>query len=187
MRTIPGLTLVLVGLAFGFARAGDSSPVQYTRDGRATLVQRDVNGERWAITYTLETGQVTGNVLLEDGSTAFLDCDRTEVREGGIGVFSCYSAERCGAKCGPDAWTFLAQTELPLSFFLPPAAASFCCQISLPDDATTCFAQGPSPQACVTVGSGRFFPESRCALTSEPCPPGTPLENCFIGSCAPLP
>ncbi len=187
MRTMLGTTLVLLGLACGVARAGDSSSVQYTRDGVATLVQKDLNGERWAITYTIETGHVTGNVLRDNGSATFLDCDRTEARNDGTGVFSCYSAERCGGTCGPDAWAFLTETELPLSFFFPPASDAFCCEITLPNDATTCFAQGPSPQACVTVGSGRFFSESTCERSSKACPLEVPLENCFIGSCTPLP
>ena len=185
MRAMFAATLVLLGLVSSVAHAGDqASPVQYTRDSRATLVQKNVNGERWAITYEIESGHVTGNVLLPDGGTTFLDCDRVEVNDD-VGTFSCYAADGCGASCGEDAWEFLTRTELPLSFFFPPAADAFCCQIPLPGDVTTCVAQGPSPQACVTVGNGTFFEDSTCVRTSEPCPGGIP--GCFLGTCQPLP
>lgn len=84
--------------------AAESAP---TRDGSRILINKDVNGERWAITYDEPRGSVTGNVLLPGGGATFIDCDTQ--RSGSTLNLSCYDY---GA-----AWRFLANVSLPVSFF----------------------------------------------------------------------
>ncbi|MBM4268989.1 MAG: hypothetical protein FJ144_20670 [Deltaproteobacteria bacterium] len=101
------------------------SGLQVTPDGARTLVSKDVNGERWAITRNEDDGSVTGNVIRPEQDPAFLWCERT----GDNGdpdpanvliTYSCQSAERCeSGPCDPAAWTFLREVVVPGWFFLP--------------------------------------------------------------------
>ena len=43
------------------------SGTRTTPDGARTLISKDVGAERWAITYRLADGRVTGNVFRTDG------------------------------------------------------------------------------------------------------------------------
>src|SRR5262249_35001961 len=57
---------------------GAPSGLQVTPDGKRTLVSKDVNGQRWAITMNPDDGTVTGNVFLpEGGEPQFVWCQRT--------------------------------------------------------------------------------------------------------------
>jgi hypothetical protein len=102
--------------------AAAQSGVQWTRDRDSTLVSKDVEAERWAITYRLSDGRVTGNVFRTDGGPpAFLDCDRTAVTDTDA-TFDCWGADACaGTPCPSSQYTQIASgLSLPLSFFFPP-------------------------------------------------------------------
>lgn len=114
--------LAVFALVVAPAVAGAQSGVQWTRDRDATLVSKDVGAERWAITYRLADGHVTGNVFRTDGGPAsFLDCDRTSVTDTDA-TFDCYGADACGAAPCPESQYTLIRTgiSLPISFFFPP-------------------------------------------------------------------
>jgi len=78
------------------------------------------------ITYDIETGGVTGNVLGDDGSVTFLDCDRSDLVEG-EGIFLCYASGGCStgvdsgfAECTDEhRYGFVAEAKLPITFFFP--------------------------------------------------------------------
>jgi len=118
MRILFTVLVVLVAPSLVEAQSG----VQWTRDRDATLVSKDVEGERWAITYRLSDGRVTGNVLRTDGGPpAFLDCNRTSATDTDA-TFDCFGADACaGAPCPTSQYTPIASgISLPLSFFFPP-------------------------------------------------------------------
>lgn len=116
-KSILVLALLLVpGLAFA------ESGVQWTRDRDATLISKDVGAERWAITYRLSDGRLTGNVFRSDGGpSSFLDCPRTST-DGTSATFTCYGASACGgAPCPTSQYTLIASgVSLPLTFLFPP-------------------------------------------------------------------
>jgi hypothetical protein len=118
MRTLLAVFAVLIAPSLVEAQSG----VQWTRDRDATLVSKDVEAERWAITYRLADGRVTGNVLRTDGGpTSFLDCNRTDVTDTDA-TFDCFGANACAAApCPTSQYTLIASgISLPLSFFFPP-------------------------------------------------------------------
>jgi hypothetical protein len=80
-----------------------------TRGGQSILVNKDVNGERWAITYDEGRQSMTGNVLLPDGSATFIDCDARPQGVSDVGC-TCYSFNGTN-------WSFLANVSLPRAFF----------------------------------------------------------------------
>lgn len=112
------VTMVLAGSASG------QSGLRSTPDGRRTLVNKDIGGERWAIERGPD-GRVTGNVFFPDGrEPQFVWCD---VRDGAVPdkngelLFACFGSDPCpGAPCVPENWSFLADVALPASFFEPP-------------------------------------------------------------------
>lgn len=119
MRTLLALLFVLVVVP---ARAEAQSGVQWTRDRDATLVSKDVGAERWAITYRLADGHVTGNVFRTDGGPpSFIDCDQTAADDTNA-TFDCYGADACGAApCPESQYSLIASgISLPISFFFPP-------------------------------------------------------------------
>jgi hypothetical protein len=118
MRRLLVVLVVLVAPSLAFAQAG----VQWTRERDATLVSKDVGAERWAITYRLSDGRVTGNVYRTDtGATSFLDCPRTGI-DGENAIFDCYGAGAClQAPCPESQYSLIATgVSLPISFFFPP-------------------------------------------------------------------
>lgn len=118
MRSALIVFALLVTPSFATAQSG----VQWTRDRDATLVSKDVNSERWAITYRLSDGRVTGNVYRSDGGQpAFLDCNRTSIT-GTEATFDCYGADACAeAPCLSSQYRLIeAGISLPISFFFPP-------------------------------------------------------------------
>jgi hypothetical protein len=105
-----------------------SAGVQVTPDGVRTLVSKDVNGERWAITAN-EDGTVTGNVFRTDGGAPqFVWCERlgdngnpdpsaVQIR------YSCSGAGICSSlECPAGQWSEIGDVTLPGSFFLPPGS-----------------------------------------------------------------
>ena len=117
-RIVALIVAAVVAPSLAFAQAG----VQWTRERDATLVSKDVGAERWAITYRLSDGRVTGNVYRTDGgATSFLDCPRTAI-EGENAIFDCYGADACAAApCPESQYTRIATgVSLPIAFFFPP-------------------------------------------------------------------
>jgi hypothetical protein len=59
------------------------SPVRFTPDGAAILVNKDVHGERWAITFDADRSTVSGNVFIGDSVVKFLWCGITDATGDG--------------------------------------------------------------------------------------------------------
>lgn len=140
--------LAVIALVVAPSLAAAQSGVQWTRDRDATLVSKDVGTERWAITYRLADGHVTGNVFRTDGGPAsFLDCPRTSVTDTDA-TFDCYGADACAAAPCPESQYTLIGTDitLPLSFFFPPGDA--------PGDGTVADLIGTWRFTVDTVGGG---------------------------------
>lgn len=118
--------------ALGMVSIGAGTPadlavpgLQITPDGTRTLVNKDVDVERWAIGRNADN-TVTGNVFLADGSDPkFVWCEQI----GSDGnpdpaaemlTLSCSGADRCLAEsCDAGQWTWLNDVILPGAFFLP--------------------------------------------------------------------
>lgn len=105
---------------------GLPSGLQITPDRKRTLISKDVDASRWAITQNPD-GTVTGNVFFPDGGEPkFVFCERVgddgnpDPEDVQI-TFSCSLADRCLAEpCLPSAWSVLPDdVVLPGSFFLP--------------------------------------------------------------------
>ncbi len=106
--------------------AARQSGVQITPDGKQNLISKDVGEERWAITYTPASGDVTGNVFRADGGAPqFVACTRLTVDPVAATLtFACSGADLCpAAPCDPTQWTPLGEVTLPQAFFEPPPAA----------------------------------------------------------------
>jgi hypothetical protein len=98
---------VLVCILASYASA---SELVSTTDMRRVLVNKDVGGDRWAITYDRDRSAVTGNVLRGDGTATFLDCK--------IGVPANDELQLdCSSAGGDGAWASLGAVSVPLSFF----------------------------------------------------------------------
>jgi hypothetical protein len=125
-KSLFGAVALVLALA---ASAAAKSPVRFTPDGTAILVNKDVGNERWAITLDAERATVTGNVLIGDSVAKFLWCGITDA----IGdasdlanqtlVMHCFYGDPCddlaGCKTGFDGWHSIGEVRLPGSFFLP--------------------------------------------------------------------
>lgn len=107
------------------ARAERQSGVQITRDGKRTLISKDVGDERWAITLNADDGSITGNVFRRDGGAPqFVWCDQTGASEADL-EFLCKGADACPTgSCTSDVWTTIAPVSIPRSFLLPPDGAA---------------------------------------------------------------
>ncbi len=99
-------------------RASAQSGIQVTPDGKRVLVSKNVGAERWALTRNVSDGSVTGNVFSADGGAPqFVACRETGRSGNGIS-FRCEGADRCRlAPCARDEWLFIAEVDLPASFF----------------------------------------------------------------------
>lgn len=119
-RLLLSAFLVSLSASLALAQAG----VQITRDGKRTLISKDVGAERWAITLN-ENGSVTGNVFQSGGGDpAFIYCVQRSRVDDDI-TLECSGADRCAAApCPATDWTFIANVTLPVSFFEPPVAAA---------------------------------------------------------------
>jgi len=109
----------------GAAGSEVSSALQVSPDGLRTLVSKDVNGERWAITRNADDGTVTGNVYSPSGGDPkFVWCSLSGT-DGNpdpatvLLTYACSVADRCqGPTCSPAEWTFFTGVTLPGSFFV---------------------------------------------------------------------
>jgi hypothetical protein len=106
------------------------SPVRFTPDGAAILVNKDVNGERWAITFDSDRSTVSGNVLIGDSVVKFLWCGITDAIGDGNDlanltlVMHCFYGDPCpdvaSCKLGLEGgWHSIGEVRLPGAFFLP--------------------------------------------------------------------
>lgn len=72
MRRVQAImAAIVIGIAFGRANSAD---VIRATDGTTILVNKDVDGNRWAITYNGVRQRVTGNVTVGSGGVVFLEC-----------------------------------------------------------------------------------------------------------------
>jgi len=117
VKQIFAATLVLLALA---SAAHAQSGIQLTRDGKRTLISKDVGSERWAITLN-DDGLVTGNVFdAGGGAPKFIDC--RQLRRDDPNLFlGCSIADRCaGEPCPGSSWMQIqGEVSLPVSFFKP--------------------------------------------------------------------
>ncbi len=103
------------GLLAGPARARESG---FQADGGYALVNKDVNGARWAMTWDARDARITGNVFPFDGGPpSFVACDVRSIDERGDLSADCRGAAACSS-CPCDAgWTPIGTVTLPSSFF----------------------------------------------------------------------
>jgi hypothetical protein len=123
--------IAAVGFGALDARA-QGSGIQLTPDSARYLISKDVGAERWAISYNVGDGTVTGNVFKTDGSPpSFIWCDivsQTTAPNPADNEYllDCYGADACAqAPCSDDAWTLIA-AGLPIGgdFLLPDGTTS---------------------------------------------------------------
>ncbi|HEY8514552.1 MAG TPA: hypothetical protein VIS07_03455 [Candidatus Binatia bacterium] len=109
------------------AEAQRESGIQLSPESNRYFISKDVNNERWAITYNLDDKTVTGNVFpLDGGAPTFLTCDITRVEQAPNPAdaqyfLSCRAAGPCAeAPCGPGQWSDPVDVgPIPGSFLLP--------------------------------------------------------------------
>src|SRR5262245_33134887 len=129
-RFVPCLVLLLA-LASPVAAQTRGSGIQLGPDSANYLISKDVAGNRWAISYDLSDGTVTGNVFPTDGGepqfgwceeiarTSSPDPATIEV------TLRCFGAPPCDrAPCSADAWVPIGEVPVPGSFLLPPGTQS---------------------------------------------------------------
>jgi outer membrane protein assembly factor BamB len=105
-------------------RATQTTPgsgLQITPDQSSTLVNKDLEGERWAIARFAD-GVVTGIVFRgENAEPSFVYCEQTGTSGTDVEL-DCSGADSCKeGPCTPDDWTEIGEVTVPESFFLPPA------------------------------------------------------------------
>jgi hypothetical protein len=98
---------------------GRGSGIQVTPDDKRTLISKEVDGARWAITRNADDGSVTGNVYSPDGGEPlFLFCEETKATDDGV-TLSCSGADGCvAAPCG--GFAAIGEVTLPVEFFALP-------------------------------------------------------------------
>lgn len=113
----------LGGRVFGGAPASSPAGVQPAPDLEVDMVSKDVGAERWAITRRRSDGMITGNVFFADGGDPqFVWCEQ---KSGGeVLSVSCLGADRCESAPCDDAWSPIADVDIPASFFAPPDSVS---------------------------------------------------------------
>jgi len=121
-RALGALALAcLVALGAGFAPApaeARESGFQVSELEDYAMVSKDVNGERWAMTYDLFDGVITGNVFPTDGSAPkFVVCEVLDEDESGNITADCKGADACTSCPCLQGWTAIGQVSLPGSFF----------------------------------------------------------------------
>jgi hypothetical protein len=106
----------------GVLGLGRGSGIQVTPDEQRTLISKEVDGARWAITRNDDDGSVTGNVYFPDGGDPlFLYCEETDATDDEV-TLSCSGADGCiTAPCG--GFSSIGEVVLPLAFFALPTAA----------------------------------------------------------------
>ena len=88
------------------------------------MVSKVVGSERWMVTWDarmgMGLGDLSGNVVTDDGGVVFLHCTVTGVTgpdpEHDSLMMSCDAGD---AVVGPSGWRHFDDVVLPASFFLP--------------------------------------------------------------------
>jgi len=110
------------------ARAQRASGIQLTPDSARYLISKDVDTDRWAITYNLEDDTVTGNVFSTTGGVPqFVWCSVVSVDQSPDPAeaqydLSCQFTGPCdAAPCTREAWDVNppVPVTVPGSFLLP--------------------------------------------------------------------
>ncbi|MFM7142962.1 MAG: hypothetical protein ACKO2K_13725 [Alphaproteobacteria bacterium] len=82
------------------------------------MVSKDVNGERWAMTYDLFDGTITGNVFPTDGGAPkFVVCEVLDEDAAGNITADCKGADACTSCPCTKGWTAIGEVTLPGTFF----------------------------------------------------------------------
>ena len=112
--------------AVGGAGGGgyDSKGVACLPGGRRFMVSKLVDGERWMVTWDarmgMGLGDMSGNVVTDDGGVVFLHCTVTGVTgpdpEHDSLLMSCDAGD---GMVGPSGWHHFDNVVLPATFFLP--------------------------------------------------------------------
>ena len=104
--------------SFLSAPAGGARESGFQSKGAYDLVSKDINGERWAMTYDTDSGVITGNVFpVDGGAPQFVVCNVLSIGGGGAITADCSGADACTACPCSQGWTGLGQVTLPGSFF----------------------------------------------------------------------
>ena len=113
-------------MIFWQGRVEAADGVQISPDGKQTLVNKAVGGERWAIARAADDRSITGNVFSTDGGPPqFVWCSPAGASSAEE-RYSCYGADRCPKPdaCGaPEQWKFISDVSLPDAFFSPSATS----------------------------------------------------------------
>jgi hypothetical protein len=118
-RLVLAFTLVAVSVG----PAAGASGVQITRDGKRTLVSRDVGSDRWAITRHMDDHTVTGNVFTGASGAAKFVWSAERGATGDDVRLRCYGADQCDqAPCTSEEWVSIGAVTPPLSFFAAPGS-----------------------------------------------------------------
>ena len=129
IRTLSSFLLAALGaMSIATAAPGDASRplggargsgIQLTPDEKRTLISKEVDGARWAITRNADDGSVTGNVYFPDGGDPlFLFCEETGTTRNDV-TLSCSGADGCvTGPCG--GFSSIGEVTLPLGFFALP-------------------------------------------------------------------
>lgn len=109
-----------------------SSGIQHGPDGRQVMVNKDVGGARWAITYNRDDATLTGNVFFPGGGPpVFLFCDPIAPPAR----FACYGADACVTASCIDQYDFIQDVTLPAGFL---GATSAVCGNGLEEPGERC-------------------------------------------------
>ena len=144
---------------------------QHTTNGNKILINRDVAGQRYAITK-YPNGRVTGNIFLESGEPPrFLDCDS----DAGGGL-SCRLADPCPAAPLPCTFVNALGNEESVAASLPDGFFNLCPDVleavsdvrtSVPSCLRVGTAPIPQPGALTTVGAVRGNTTARAGETNR--------------------
>lgn len=142
---------------------GTPTGLRVTPDGNRTLLSKDVGDERWAIVRNEDDKTVTGNVFHQDGrDPSFVWCSETgndgapDLRER-IHFLRCFGADACpDGSCSSDQWNFIAEVQLPGSFFLPREEPGF-----------PVLDPGGGTSAADSKAAGQVSPDERRVLVSK--------------------
>ena len=115
-----GAMLAMTLAAPALGQTGRGSGIQCTPDNSAVLVNKDVGGERWVITFNQRDGFTTGNVIGADGSVTFLACNFGSIENGEVAL-TCGTSGSCSDTSCP-AFEGSIPTSVNCSFFSAPCA-----------------------------------------------------------------
>ncbi len=110
--------LVTCALALPGQAVARESGFQISEQEDYLLVSKDINGERWAMTYDLFDGVITGNVFpVGGGAPKFVVCDVTDEDDQGNITADCKGADACTSCPCDKGWAEIGVVTLPSTFF----------------------------------------------------------------------